>query len=67
MQQVAVELPPLEVMPEFVTALHDFVAEDGEDLPFRAGDRIEVIEKDDLYDDGWWKVCIFFSGGDRRT
>lgn len=50
---------PLEVMPEFVTALHDFVAEDEEDLPFRSGDRIEVIEKDGSYDDAWWKVCIF--------
>lgn len=42
-------------MPEFVTALHDFVAEDEEDLPFRSGDRIEVIEKDGSYDDAWWK------------
>lgn len=47
------------MMPEFVTALHDFVAEDEEDLPFRSGDRIEVIEKDGSYDDAWWKVCIF--------
>ena len=53
---------PLEVMPEIVTALHDFVAEDEEDLPFSAGDRIEIIEKDGSYDDGWWKVCSFLLG-----
>jgi hypothetical protein len=62
MQQVAVEMLPLEVMTEFVTALRDFVAEDEEDLPFRAGDRIEIIEKDYSYDDGWWTVCIFLLG-----
>ncbi|KAF8626727.1 hypothetical protein AX17_006493 [Amanita inopinata Kibby_2008] len=42
-------------MPEYVYALHDFVPENEDEIPFRAGDRIEVIEKDDLYGDGWWQ------------
>jgi hypothetical protein len=47
-------------MPEYVYALHDFVPENDDELPFRAGERIEVIEKDDLYEgDGWWQVGPF--------
>lgn len=43
-------------MPEYVYALHDFVPENDDEVPFRAGERIEVVEKDDLYGDGWWQV-----------
>jgi hypothetical protein len=43
-------------MPEYVYALHDFTPENSDEISFRAGDRIEVIEKDDLYGDGWWQV-----------
>jgi hypothetical protein len=28
-------------------------------MPFRAGERIEVIEKDDQYGDGRWQVSPF--------
>ncbi|GJJ07548.1 hypothetical protein Clacol_001750 [Clathrus columnatus] len=42
-------------MPEYVYALHDFTPEHDDELTFKAGDRIEVIEKDDLYGDGWWQ------------
>ncbi|GJE87501.1 hypothetical protein PsYK624_035840 [Phanerochaete sordida] len=42
-------------MPEYVYALHDFIPENPDEVPFKAGDRIEVIEKDDLYQDGWWQ------------
>ncbi|KAK0230188.1 hypothetical protein IW262DRAFT_1336895 [Armillaria fumosa] len=41
-------------MPEYVYALHDFIPENEDEVPFRAGERIEVIEKDDAYGDGWW-------------
>ncbi|KAF9266108.1 hypothetical protein L218DRAFT_996886 [Marasmius fiardii PR-910] len=40
---------------EYVYALHDFQAEKDDEVSFRAGDRIEVIEKDELYGDGWWQ------------
>ena len=43
-------------MPEYVYALHDFLPENEDELSFKAGERIEVIEKDDLYQDGWWQV-----------
>lgn len=45
-------------MPEYVYALHDFLPENEDEVPFHAGERIEVIEKDDMYGDGWWQVCV---------
>ena len=46
------------VMPEYVYALHDFLPENDDEVSFHAGERIEVIEKDDMYGDGWWHVCV---------
>lgn len=40
----------------FVTAVHTFAAEHGDELQFESGDRIEVLEKDDAFGDGWWRV-----------
>ena len=48
-------------MPEYVYALHDFIPENPDEVPFKAGDRIEVVEKDDLYQDGWWQVSARFT------
>jgi hypothetical protein len=45
-------------MPEYVYALHDFQPEHEDEVSFRAGDRIEVIERDEMYGDGWWKVSF---------
>ena len=45
-------------MPEYVYALHDFLPEYEDEVSFHAGELIEVIEKDDKYGDGWWRVCI---------
>ncbi|EDR00524.1 uncharacterized protein LACBIDRAFT_334022 [Laccaria bicolor S238N-H82] len=42
-------------MPDYVYASHDFFPENEDELSFRAGDRIEVVEKDDMYGDGWWQ------------
>ncbi|KAH8096600.1 hypothetical protein BXZ70DRAFT_945297 [Cristinia sonorae] len=42
-------------MPEYVWALHDFIPENPDEVPFKSGNRIEVVEKDDLYQDGWWQ------------
>lgn len=49
---------PWPTMVEFVYALHDFAPENEDEVPFRAGERIEVVEKDDLYGDGWWQVSV---------
>src|SRR5882762_10310539 len=43
-------------MAEYVYALHDFVPEHDDEVPFRAGERIQIVERDDLYGDGWWQV-----------
>lgn len=43
-------------MPEYVYALFDFVPENPDEINFKTGDRIEVIERDDVYGDGWWQV-----------
>lgn len=66
-------------MPDYVYALHDFSPEHDDEISFRAGERIEVVERDDLYGDGWWQVSVFSlalrlwgtvalvkDGGDRR-
>ncbi|KAF8900318.1 hypothetical protein CPB85DRAFT_1439599 [Mucidula mucida] len=42
-------------MPEYVYALHDFTPENDDEVSFHLGERIEVIEKDDAYNDGWWQ------------
>ena len=49
-------------MPESVYALHDFTPQVSDEIEFKVGDRIEVIEKDDLYGDGWWQVSFFSQG-----
>jgi len=47
-------------MPEYIYALHDFLPENDDEVGFRAGERIEVIEKDDQFEDGWWQVRHVF-------
>lgn len=53
-------------MPEYVYALHDFSPENEDEVSFRAGERIEVIEKDDQFGDGWWRVSYPFTSERRR-
>lgn len=43
-------------MVEYVYARHDFLPEHEDEIAFRAGERIEVVSRDDLYGDGWWEV-----------
>lgn len=47
-------------MASYVTAVHTFVAEHADELEFQAGDKIEVLERDEAFGDGWWKVsrCV---------
>lgn len=54
-------------MPEYVYALHDFLPEHEDEVSFLAGERIEVVEKDDQFGDGWWQVCNKPSIYDNRT
>lgn len=41
---------------EYVYALHDFEPQNDDEIAFVAGERIEVLEKDEAYGDGWWTV-----------
>ena len=49
--------PPLKPKPkpaaQYVVALYDFAAQADGDLDFKAGDRIEVVERTDSTED-WW-------------
>ena len=45
-------------MPEFVSALFKFVPENDDELPLEIGERVEVLEKDQFHNDGWWTVSI---------
>lgn len=36
--------------------LHAFNAEANDELTFSVGDSLLVLEKDDMYNDGWWIV-----------
>lgn len=40
---------------EYVWGLHPFIPEHDDEIEFKTGERILVTEKDDLYQDGWWK------------
>lgn len=39
-----------------VYGAHEFEAENEDEISFKAGERIIVLEKDDQYHDGWWQV-----------
>lgn len=41
---------------EVVYAIHNFEAENPDEIAFRIGDPITVIEKDEKFLDGWWQV-----------
>ena len=45
-------------MADYVYAVHDFLPEHEDEISFKAGERIEVLERDDLYGDGWWQVSL---------
>lgn len=45
--------PKIEPSKQYVVALYDFEAQADGDLSFRAGDRIEVVEKTASSED-WW-------------
>jgi len=51
-----------------VYAIHNFEAENEDEINFQVGEPITVLEKDEKYLDGWWQVsketCIFFRYSD---
>lgn len=41
---------------ETVYAVHNFEAENHDEIAFKVGEPIIVLEKDEEYKDGWWQV-----------
>ncbi|KAL9544085.1 hypothetical protein MBANPS3_007800 [Mucor bainieri] len=41
--------------PDIVYAIHSFEAENEDEMTFRYGEPIVILEKDDQYLDGWWQ------------
>lgn len=44
---------------ETVYAIHNFEAENDDELNFYIGEPIIVLQKDDGFNDGWWKVRTY--------
>lgn len=42
--------------PKQIWGLHEFVAENPDEVSFKVGETITVVEQDDAYGDGWWQV-----------
>lgn len=55
------EVSPKELM--FCTALYDYEADDLDELTFKAGDRIEILSRDQEVsgDEGWWVGRVVIS------
>lgn len=43
-------------MSNIVYAVHNFEAENEDEINFSVGEPIVVLEKDEKYLDGWWQV-----------
>lgn len=43
-------------MSTIVYAVHNFEAENEDEINFSVGEPIVVLEKDEKYLDGWWQV-----------
>lgn len=41
---------------ETVYAIHNFDAENDDEIAFQVGEAITVLQKDEMYGDGWWEV-----------
>jgi hypothetical protein len=46
---------------ETAYVIHDFNATNEDEISLKAGEPVLVLEKDDLYNDGWWQVNKLFS------
>jgi hypothetical protein len=46
---------------QIVFGLHNFIAEEADEISFGVGEPIIVLERDDQFQDGWWKVlgCLY--------
>lgn len=54
-------------MVDVLYALHDFEAENQDELSFNVGEAIVVLERDDQYGDGWYQVSFALLSHLRRS
>jgi hypothetical protein len=47
--------------PIVVYAIHNFEAENEDEIAFNYGEPITILEKDDQFMDGWWQVTLFYT------
>lgn len=47
-------LSPPQSLISFVTVIDDFIARSSDELSLAKGDRVELIERDDEFGDGWF-------------
>jgi hypothetical protein len=53
-------ISPLSQMSRTIAyGIHNFVAEEDDEISFKAGEPIILLELDEVYGDGWWKVHVF--------
>jgi hypothetical protein len=52
-------------MPQSCWAKFEFVAENEDELYFGVGEKIEILERDEAYGDGWWRVRLGWCGRSR--
>jgi hypothetical protein len=43
---------------ETVYVVHNFEAENVDEISINVGEQVIVLEKDEGFNDGWWQVCI---------
>ncbi|KAG6000706.1 hypothetical protein E4U21_005095 [Claviceps maximensis] len=56
------EPPPRPEVGDTLLVIHDFVARSSDELSLSKGDRVELIERDDEFGDGWFLGRHFVNG-----
>lgn len=41
---------------ESVYVIHEFLAENNDEISLNIGEKVTILEKDEGYNDGWWQV-----------
>ncbi|KAG9037716.1 hypothetical protein FRB95_004562 [Tulasnella sp. JGI-2019a] len=49
-------------MSTILRAVHNFTSENEDEITFNVNDLIEVVERGDLYSDGWWQGKVLPDG-----
>ena len=44
---------------EYLLVMHDFIARSPDELDLKKGSKVELLERDDEYGDGWYQVSTY--------